>query len=139
LLVQGAPRTTEAWVVALRTAGHDLEVSATLADALQLAADGGIDVVVVDTPTPRTGVVELVRSLQRLPDAPPVVLISESPDAPEISARIGAASFLAKPVEPAELVSICNRLCGRTRPVLLIDDDEEEPTGPALVRPTTVS
>lgn len=115
-------------MAALRAAGHDVEISSEAHEALVLAREGGIDVVVVDTANPRSGVVELVRGLQQLPDAPPVVLVSDSPDAPEISARIGAAAFLAKPVEIAELLSIVNRLCGRTRPVLLIDDDE--PTGP---------
>jgi DNA-binding response OmpR family regulator len=55
------------------------------------------------------------------------VSISGSPAAPEISARIGAATFLPKPCEPSEVVTAVNCLLGRLRPVRALDD---EPTGP---------
>jgi hypothetical protein len=58
-------------------------------------------------------------------------LISGSPAAPEISARIGAATFLAKPCEPGEVVANIGRLVGRLRPVRIVEADvDDEPTGP---------
>lgn len=90
-----------------------------------MVRDGGIDVVVIDVYDPRAGIVELARSLDALPDAPPIVLASESPAAPIISVRIGAAAFVPKPCEPSELVTAVSRLLGRPRPVFGID---EEPT-----------
>jgi hypothetical protein len=49
-----------------------------------------------------------------------------SPSAPEISARIGAATFLPKPCEPRELVEAIHRIVGEIRPVHAFED---EPTG----------
>ena len=74
-----------------------------------------------------TGVIELARDIEALPDAPPIVLVSVSPVAPEISARIGAAAFLPKPCDAWELVSVVARLVGALRPVRSFDEDE--PTG----------
>jgi len=99
-------------------------------DALSTIREGGIDVVVIDAYDPCVGVVELAAALEALPDTPPLVLVSASPAAPEISARICAAHFLAKPCEPDELVDVVDRLLHHHRPVVVLDD---EPTGP--VRP----
>jgi CheY-like chemotaxis protein len=73
-----------------------------------------------------------VRELDALPDAPPVVLVSGSPHAPEISARIGAAAFVPKPIEPGELAAVVDRVVGALRPLRTIEDfGEEEPSGPS--------
>ena len=97
-----------------------------LREVMPLIHEGGIDVVVIDAYDPRGGVVELARAIEALPDSPPLVLISSSPYAPEISARIGAAAFVASPCEPAELIATISRLLGEIRPVMF----DDEPTGP---------
>ncbi|CAN5272370.1 hypothetical protein BH11MYX1_BH11MYX1_35670 [soil metagenome] len=105
-------------------------IAVTSRDAFLRASEGGIDVIVVDAYDPRGGTVELARNLNSLPDAPPIVLLSSSPDAPEISARIGAAAFLAKPCEPAELAAVVGRCTGNVRPVRRFDDfQDDDPTG----------
>lgn len=96
--------------------------------ALRLG-EGGIDVVVIDAYDPRVGIPELARQMETLPDAPPLVLLSGSPHAPEISARIGAAAFIPKPYESGEVVVAIDRVAGSVRPVRVIDE-EDEPTGP---------
>ena len=60
------------------------------------------------------------------------MLISSSPHAPEISARVGAAAFIPKPYDPDEMVVTIDRVTGATRPVKLIEEDEE-PTGPVRI------
>ncbi len=100
-------------------------------EGLTLIRDGGIDAVVIDSHDPRAGVVELARSIEALPDAPPLILVSGSPSAPEISARIGVAAFVPKPCEPSEIVAVVNRLLSALRPVRIVDD---EPTGPTPFR-----
>jgi DNA-binding NtrC family response regulator len=92
-------------------------------DVLPLIREGGIDLVILDAHTPRSGVVELARAIEAVPDAPPLVLVSGSPDAPEISARAGAAAFLPKPCEPGELIGAVSRLLGHVRPVLVVADE----------------
>jgi CheY-like chemotaxis protein len=127
LLVEADPETCDRWSTALGAAGHAVLAATAMADALPLIREGGIDVVVIDDYDSCVGVVELARGIDALPDAPPIVLVSGSPAAPEISARIGTAQFLPKPCEPAELVAIVGRFLGRFRPVLVVED---EPTGP---------
>jgi len=127
LLVESDPVTYDEWAAALTAAGHDVLAAPAMREALPSIKDGGIDVVVIDAYDPKVGVVELARSIAALPDAPPVVLVSGSPSAPEISARIGAATFLPKPCDLPDLVAAIGRLVGEPlRPVRAFED---EPTG----------
>jgi CheY-like chemotaxis protein len=122
----------------MREAGHEVLTALTMREAFLRVSEGGIDVVVVDSYDPRVGIVELARSMNTLPDAPPILLVSASPHAPEISARIGAAAFIPKPCEPSELITAVGRIAGDLRPTRVIDDPstpndfatDEEPTGP---------
>jgi hypothetical protein len=70
--------------------------------------------------------------METLPDMPPLVLVSGSPHAPEISARVGVAAFIPKPYEANELVAAIDRVAGSVRPVRVIDE-EDEPTGPVRI------
>jgi CheY-like chemotaxis protein len=129
LLVATDPEARDRMGLALRDGGHEVLDAFTLHDGLLRVSEGGIDAVVIDSYDPRGGVVQLAREMSALPDAPPVVLVSSSPHAPEISARIGAVAFLPKPYEPGELASVIGRVAGRVRPVRQFDD---EPTGPRI-------
>ncbi len=128
LLVESDPDTRDRLGSALRDAKHEVLIAMSMSEAFLRLGEGGIDLVVIDSYDPRVGVVELVRHMNTLPDTPPVVLVSGSPFAPEISARIGAAAFVPKPCEPGELAGVVDQLLGRLQPVRTFDD---EPTGPA--------
>ena len=130
LVIESDPETRGAWTAALEDAGHEV-ITTPARDAMERLREGGFGAVVIDTYDPRAGVAELARGIEALPDAAPIVLVSGSPHAPEISARIGAAAFLPKPCEAAELAAAVNKLFGQLRPVLVVED---EPTGP---RPST--
>jgi DNA-binding NtrC family response regulator len=127
LIVEPDVATSDAWAAAVDASGHSVLTASGMREALRLIREGGIDVVVLDVYDPRGGVVELTRGMDALPDAPPIVLISESPAAPTFSARIGAAAFLPKPCEPSELVTAVARLLGRLRPVRIVEDEPPEP------------
>lgn len=131
LLVEADPVTSDQWSTAVSAAGHAVLATGAMREALALVRDGGIDAVVIAAYDPTVGVIELARGLEALPDAPPIILVSESPAAPEISARIGAAAFVPKPCEPSEIVTAVGRLLGALRPVRIVDD---EPTGPTSFR-----
>ena len=132
LLVVSDPETREVLGTFLRDAGHEVLVAITGHEAFLRTSEGGIDVIVVDAYDPRGGTIELARNLNSLPDAPPIILVSSSPDAPEISARIGAAAFLPKPCDPTDLVNAVARSTGGVRPVRIFDDfSDDDPTGPA--------
>lgn len=123
LLVEADPEVCEQWATALGARGHAVHTAALTRDALPLLRDGGIDVVVVDAYDPRIGTVELARSIALLPDAPPLILVSASPHAPELSARMGAVAFVPKPCDAAEIVAAVSRVITNSRPVLLVDDE----------------
>lgn len=130
LLVDSDPDTRDRLANALQACKHEVLTAHTMRDAFLRVSEGGIDVILIDSYDPRVGVVELVREINLLPDTPPVVLISGSPHAPEISARIGAAAFVPKPVVVADLLEVIERVSGALRPVRSIEDfGDEEPTG----------
>jgi DNA-binding NtrC family response regulator len=138
LLVEADPHTRGSWAAALRGDDHEVMIVKSPREALGMIRDGGIDVVVIDTYDPRVGLMELAKQLEALPDAPPIVLLSASPLAPEVSVRIGAAAFVAKPCDPAEVREVALRLLGNVRPVRRVeasedDSTEDEPTGPNRV------
>ena len=143
LLVESDPDTRDRLGSAMREAGHEVLVAITAREAFLRVSEGGIDAIVVDAYDPRVGVVEFAKNVDALPDAPPLVLVSASPHAPEISARIGAAAFLPKPLDPAELVAALTRLVGgELRPVRHIESStpmedfaagDEDPTGPVRI------
>jgi len=128
LLVEADVVTSDEWASAFAMAGHAVLTASGMREALQLVREGGIEAVVIDVYDPRAGVAELARGMEALPDAPPIILVSGSPAAPEFSARIGAASFVPKPCDPAEVIAAVERLLGTPRPVRVLAD--EEPTGP---------
>lgn len=71
---------------------------------------------------------EFVSALERLPDPPPFVLISDSPRAPEVSAHLGAAAFVPKPCATEEIISLAHRFGTiPVRPTI-----EDEPTEPRI-------
>lgn len=127
LVLQGDLELGEVWRVTLESSGHNvIAVDAAGAGAQQVRS-GGIDVVVVDGAGDDLG--DLIDELEHLPDAPPLVLVSASPDAPSVSARIGAAAFLPKPCSPGDLDAVVRRLSGGA-PRHQLDD---EPTKPRLI------
>lgn len=130
LLVEADPDTGDRWSSALTEAGHDAVIAKVMREALPAIREGGFDLVVVDYDT-CPGVVELARALESLPDAPPIVLVSSSPDAPTISVRIGAAQFIAKPCEPSEIVAIATRIgfpAAPSRSARNVELNDDEPT-----------
>lgn len=127
LVVEADPELCDRWARALTTAGHDPIIAHTTREAQSAIREGGIDLVVVDYDTCPT-VVELARVLNLLPDAPPIVLVSSSPAAPEISVRIGAVQFVAKPCEPSEIAALAARHGAPSRSAHNIELNDDEPT-----------
>lgn len=139
MLVEPDVDLASEWTDALEAAGHDVVTAIGTRDAIAHVREGGIDLIVVDPVDGRATMEELMESLERIPDAPPVVMVSGRADGPELSARIGVAGFLTKPCDHGELVSEVGRITGQqTRssqsglevPVMMF---EEEPTGPVAV------
>ena len=123
MLVEADTITSDAWSSAIAASGHSVLTASGTREALSVIRDGGIDVVVIDAYDPSVGVVELADRMRALPDAPPIILISESPAAPAISVRIAAAHFVPKPCEPHEVVTVVERLVSWLRALPFVDDE----------------
>jgi len=127
LLVEPDPAISDAWAAAIDAAGHSVLAASGIREAWTVIRDGGFDVVIVDAYDPGSGVVDLALGMNALPDPPPIILISDSPAAPWISVRIGAAAFVPKPCDPDEVVVAISRLLWRVRPPPMLDDEPREP------------
>lgn len=129
LLVQAQTRLAQRWCQALNQ-HYDVLVVDGPTRALAAVRDGGFDVVVIDASGDE--VVAFAAALDQLPDAPPLVLISDSPGAPRISTQVGAAAFLLKPCDDQELINAVSKVIDTKVdidvPLSLFDD---EPTSRA--------
>jgi len=123
LLVQPDPGLKEAWTAALTGRGHDVLAVSGVLTGVERAREGGFDVVVVDTYDGENGVAELAAELDRLPDAPPIILVSSSPRAPALSVHIGAAAFVPKPCAADDVADQVARVTSVAVRVLTDEDD----------------
>jgi DNA-binding NtrC family response regulator len=110
----------------LEANGHAPCLAGSALQAGDQLRDGGIDMLVVHYAA-GLDLEQLSANLARLPDPPPFVLISGALDGPTMSARHGAAEFVARPVRAEELMRAITRvLDSRARP----DAFEDVPTRP---------
>ncbi|MFH0899398.1 MAG: response regulator [Pseudomonadota bacterium] len=93
----------------LEGSGHVVLYAHTARAGLERLREGGIDVLVMDQEI-AGGVEMLVAGLQKLPDPPPLLLLSSTVDAPLLSAHLGAAEFLPKPCTGSELSAAIARI-----------------------------
>jgi len=99
----------DAWRVELERRGHDVVTATTAVAALARVREGGIDLVIIDYDV-MGGIEPLLAGLGRLPDPPPMVLVSSSIDAPLRSASLGVAAFVPKPCTVEELAQVVARV-----------------------------
>jgi DNA-binding NtrC family response regulator len=99
----------EAWRVELEAHRHAVILAATAGAAMERLREGGIDLLLVDHEV-LGGIRPLMAELDRLPDAPPFVLISGAVDAPALSAHLGAAAFVPKGNAVEELAAVVQRV-----------------------------
>jgi DNA-binding NtrC family response regulator len=121
--VSSDPTCRYDWEAALEEAGHDVVLTTTAAGAEQQLLSGGVDLVVAEYEV-AGGLGPLRSGLVRVPDPPPLVLLSGAADAPAVSARLGAAAFVMKPCSGQELAAVVTRYFEVPLPL------ERAPTGP---------
>jgi DNA-binding NtrC family response regulator len=99
----------DAWRVELESHSHAVIVASTANAAVERLREGGVDLLLVDHEV-LGGIHLLIAGLERLPDAPPFVLISGAIDAPALSAHLGAAAFVPKVNAVEELAAVVRRV-----------------------------
>ena len=106
LLVDDEPAIQRAVGPLLRSRGYDVEVAATGADALRLAAARAPDLVVLDLGLPDIEGTEVCRRLRATLMMPIIVLSARGAEADKVQALdLGADDYVTKPFGPEELLA----------------------------------
>jgi DNA-binding NtrC family response regulator len=114
LVVEDDETIREALLVTLEAEGFVAEGVGSLRDARAALARGTMSVVVLDLMLPDGRADELLAELAETRDAPPTVLVSASPDAPEIARRFGIAC-MAKPFDLDHLLECLDKAVAQGR------------------------
>jgi len=103
----GLRRLLEAW-------GYRAETAASAEEALERIERGVPDAVLTDLVLPGMDGIELVRRVKRIEDVPVIVLSGQGTIQQAVEAiQLGAQDFLEKPVEPAKLGVLLERMAER--------------------------
>ncbi len=101
----------DGWAQELEQLGYCVLSAEEPGQALIHVRFGAVDLVVIDGSSETSEVVSaFVRQLGDEPYAPPFVLASSSPEAPQDSARLGAAAFLPKPCQAGDVTHVLARV-----------------------------
>jgi len=98
----------------LKAAGYEVVQACDGVEALELARDSVVDLVLTDVHMPRMDGIALVRELRNIPPyrfVPMLVLTTESsPERKAEGKRVGATGWIVKPFSPLQLVATIARV-----------------------------
>jgi two-component system KDP operon response regulator KdpE len=115
LVVDDEPQILRALSINLRARGYEMLTAATGAEALDVAARGRPDLVILDLGLPDIDGVEVIRGLRGWSRAPIVVLSGRSDSADKVEALdAGADDYLTKPFGVDELLARLRAVSRRT-------------------------
>jgi DNA-binding NtrC family response regulator len=102
----GMRRLLEAW-------GYEAQTAESAEDALELLRNGGPNAIITDLAMPGIDGLEFIRQLQADYPVPVIVLTGQGTIEQAVEAiRLGAQDILEKPVEPAKLKILLEKLAG---------------------------
>lgn len=107
LVVEDDETIREALLITLEAEGFLAEGVGSLREARTALARAPVTVVVLDLMLPDGRADELLAELAAATNSPPTVLVSASPDAPEVARRFGIAC-MAKPFDLDHLLDALN-------------------------------
>ncbi len=116
ILILRPERTTDdSWTLDLEQLGYTVLSAEEPGQALVHVRTGSVDLVVIDGTAETCDVVAgFVSLLGQEKHAPPFVLASSCPEAPQDSARLGAAAFLPKPCHAGDVTHVLARVAPKT-------------------------
>jgi DNA-binding response OmpR family regulator len=115
LLIEDDPAVRDTFEIILSTDNHQITTAENGAVGLERLAAGGIDLVLTDIIMPQCDGVEVIRTMRRQADAPPVIAISggsrtSSVNYLEVAQMLGAQQILSKPVGALELLGAVKKV-----------------------------
>ena len=117
LVVEDQPREREAMSRMLRSEGFQVASAGNVVEAMALA-DQSVDLVISDLRLGDESAIVLLTQLRRLRTNLPVIVVTAYGDVGSaVSAmKLGAIDYLAKPLNPTELISLIRRHLSGTQP-----------------------
>jgi DNA-binding response OmpR family regulator len=112
LVVEGDVDDSVALTAVLRLNGFDAREARTEKEALRATSETQPAVCVVDLDLPGGDGCALIRRVRRMPDPPAVVVVTAhtAPGVRRAALDAGAAAYLLKPADPAELARLVGQL-----------------------------
>lgn len=114
LLVDDDHRILNFLRLKLAVSGYDVITATTGEMAVELFETRKPDIIVMDVLMPGVSGLEVLKALRAFSDIP-IIVISASTDNGEKAIRLGASSFMPKPLDPDELVKRVDTTLGRGR------------------------
>ncbi len=134
-MIDPDPKQQRQLQATLSGAGYAPLVATSAAAGIERLREGGIDLAVIHY-VEGVQMDVFASGLERLPDPPPFLILSGAVDAPAMSARYGAAEFVARPWGADEFLAVVRRvLAQRSTP----SEFEEVPTRPNERKPNEES
>lgn len=116
LAVDDSPSMREMVVFLLRSAGYEVLEAGDGDQALRIAKEMRVDLVLTDQNMPNVDGISLVRDLRAMPsyrDTPIIVLTTEaSADMKQKGREAGATAWMVKPFDPDRLVTMLRTVLG---------------------------
>ena len=102
--------------IILEGAGHELYYAHNGEEALEMYVNQSIHVVITDLLMPHIGGIELIKVLKRLfPSAAVIAISGKGTEVLNEAMAEGAAAVLQKPLDPAELLEVVERVLEESR------------------------
>ncbi len=115
LILRPGCNVDDRWPLDLEELGYTVLSAEEPGQALIHVRTGSVDLVVIDGTAETCDIVAtFVKLLDDEKQAPPFVLASSSPEAPQDSARLGAAAFLPKPCAAGDVTHVLERVAPYT-------------------------
>lgn len=114
LAVDDSPSMRQLVSMTLRRAGHDVLLAEDGVDAIRVAADKDVDLVITDVHMPQMDGISLIRELRGMPSyrfTPILVLTTESASDMKMAGKAaGATGWIVKPFNAEALLKVLDRV-----------------------------